>query len=333
MYIQFYFVISTKCNLHCSHCIRKYSDNYNNLQLSKDDIINITSQSKTRDLNIIPILTGGEPTIADSYFDILDYLTQKFPKVYTCTNGVLEEEKLNKLYKYKNNYIQISLDGNSTIHNKIRGEGSFEKASLSIEKLEEKGINVSVSSTVNKYNLQSMFELADYLSQLKIRNWKVSLEQQFENYNELMPIEEWNNFVDDLIHYAKIPLNIKKLFDFDLFERMERKNGREKLEKIANPNCGFCNSKCYIYPDLSVRGCTCIKDICFGNFKKNTLDEILDNMKSYKKELDVDISSPCYSCKWKYLCNGGCPGFSYHYNGRLGVGDIRCPLVRGMKIV
>jgi radical SAM domain protein len=39
-------------------------------------------------------------------------------------------------------------------------------------------------------------------------------------------------------------------------------------------------------------------------------------------------NSICNQCKYKNFCNGGCMGMSYNILGKLGLGDIRCPIVK-----
>lgn len=332
--LQCYFVLSLACNLHCPHCIRKYlKENNSNSELSnkitKSQIEKIVNQFKKEKVKIIPILTGGEPTISNKYIEILKYLSFQFPKIYTCSNGVIAQKKLDKIIQYKNNVFQISLDGDAKTHNAIRGDKSFETAIRTINFLTKNNIEVCVSTTVNKQNISSIFNLADIISTLKITHWKISLEQNFVNEKENLLIEEWNCFVDKILKYAKVPVKIKKMFDFELFEKLEKKYGKEYLQNNATKNCGFAKSKMYIYPDLSVRGCTCIDDINFGNLNKNSVNEIMCNMKNFQDNLQISSESICATCKWLYLCNGGCPGYSYHYFGTLGMGDIRCPFIRG----
>lgn len=326
---QIYLVLTLACNLSCPHCIRSFSKN------NSKDSIDFNALSRIfKDINkIIPnvqlILTGGEPTIHKDFFPIIELALAEFKKVYICSNGVINKDILDKLCLNKNVTIQISLDGTKDIHDLIRGKGSFDHAIKTIKLLLEKEIPVMISSTVNKNNIESMFDLSNFLNKYNISLWQIKMEQTFslaEN-NKRLPIEDWNTFVDKIVHTSRKKLSIKKLYDFQLFNKMEQKIGPEVLKKNIK-NCGFCSSKLYIYPDLSVRACTCMEKVILGNFKQDSLEDILKVMKNTRKIIQIKEDSICFSCKWNYLCNGGCPGYSLFFNESFGYGDIRCPLVR-----
>ena len=155
------------------------------------------------------------------------------------------------------------------------------------------------------------------------------MEQTFsvEEVKKRLSIEEWNIFVDKIIHVTRNKMSIKKLFDFQLFERMEKVLDSTVLS-YAVKNCGFCSKKFYIYPDFSVRACTCMDDFILGNLKHDSLSDILDSMNDKRRLLEIKEDSICFTCRWKKFCNGGCPGYSLYFNKKLGYGDIRCPKVR-----
>ena len=56
---------------------------------------------------------------------------------------------------------------------------------------------------------------------------------------------------------------------------------------------------------------------------KNLLEELNKKSPMIAKENEV-----CSVCEWASLCKGGCPGYSFHHLGRLGLGDIRCPKIK-----
>ena len=69
-----------------------------------------------------------------------------------------------------------------------------------------------------------------------------------------------------------------------------------------------------------------------GDLSKEPLDRILDSDKNKVfSEYQLAEDSECQSCEYKKFCNGGCIGMSYHYFGKLGMGDIRCPKLQRAK--
>ncbi|MDD3302440.1 MAG: radical SAM protein [Candidatus Gracilibacteria bacterium] len=105
--------ITSKCNIFCYYCFNdidydlKERNKRKNLGL--DDwkkIIDNLYENKTR----VVILTGGEPFLADFFWDILDYLKQKGFFIHINTNGTLFSDEI--LKKLNDNYsvnIMVSM--------------------------------------------------------------------------------------------------------------------------------------------------------------------------------------------------------------------------------
>lgn len=327
--MQAYVVLLTKCNLSCSHCIRNFTENTKDI-ISFAEVTNIFDEIYTNNPKTHLILTGGEPTLHPDFFKILSYANNLFDHISICSNGVYNEKILNGLYDFPKITVQISIDGDAQYHDLMRGSGNFEKSLQTIKKLIQNNIPTTVSTTVNKLNINSIIDLGKILTQFNLKKWQIELEQTFsvDESKKLLSISEWNSFVDSLLAQIKIPISIKKLYDFDLFRRMENKYGKSTLEKISNPNCGCCRSKYYIYPDKTVRICTCIDNFFLGNLNEESLNEIIKKFPEMRKKFNIKYNTPCINCEWLYICNGGCPGYSNFVFNEFGFGDIRCPKVR-----
>ena len=321
--MQLYILLTEKCNLHCTMCIRGKQQgrtiDFNQLKLLsfvnriQDDVI---------------ILTGGEPTLHPQFCDIVHYFSNKCKLVVVTTNGTTNYD-YKKLEDIKNLHIQISIDGDIHEHDQIRGVGSYDKSFQCLKLLNSLMMKFSVATVANRYNISSLDQLVNRLSMLKcMAYWKVSYEMPFENksYQQMLSAEEWNNLVDHLIQITPFRLKVKKIFPIELYEK-----NMSFLLKSTNNRCQNCGSgidKIYIYPDFTVFPCTCLTDFPVGNLLTQPLDAILcgNEIKKFSN-YQVDETSPCQICRYKPLCNGGCIGMSYHFFGKLGKGDIRCPLM------
>jgi len=275
------------------------------------------------------IITGGEPGLYDDFSVIMETAACCFPRVTLTTNGTFNDSFYETIDKYKKLLtVQVSLDGTREVHDAIRGNGVFDLAVSNIKRLVREGYKVTVSSTLHSENIKSMFSLADIISGLKIQCWHISPEQTFEKttLKRMLDVSVWNSFVNEIINYAQCRISIRKLFDFLLFEKAEEKYGKDFLRRSVVPNCGIGQTKVYIYPDFCVVPCTCMPDMVIGNLLEDSVIEIKKRLNALR--CNIETSSSCYSCRWNYLCNGGCPGYSYHLRGKIGFGDIRCPLVK-----
>lgn len=321
--MQIYLLLTEKCNLNCAMCIRGHQTGFS---LSLPTLKNIIARGDFTNHNIV--LTGGEPTMHPKFCQIVEMMSTVAKKITITTNGT-STYWINRIPRKDSVTIQVSLDGAQQAHDSIRGTGTYQKTWNTITTLDQEHIPYSVATVVNKRNQSSMDALCNSLALLRnLRFWKLSYEMPFgsANFNNMMSINDWNMFVDHIISHASFRLLIKKLFPFTLYDL----HYNELIKKVSTYsrcfNCGSGNQKIYIYPNLNVYPCTCLTDFCVGNIEKTRLSQILAGEKlSPFSHYKIEKTSPCYPCKYKLFCNGGCIGMSYHYFGVLGKGDIRCP--------
>lgn len=279
------------------------------------------------------VITGGEPSIHKELNSIVELMCSNAKTVTITSNGTISDY-IENLVNYDNLFFQISLDGDEYIHDQIRGKNSFSMTWSTLKLLDEKNFKYSVASVVSKKNEYGFDKLLYKLEELKnMRFLRISYEMPFGDaqigIGEMMSADEWNAFVDRVIEKAKFKLNIQKLFPFDLYDKnMERLKTENNL-RIRNLNCGSGKNKIYIYPDFRVYPCTCLTDFCVGDLSKETLNEIVLGVQNKKfKDYVLSDESKCKDCEYKLFCNGGCIGMSYHYFGKLGMGDKRCPKLK-----
>lgn len=322
--MQIYLLLTEQCNLNCKMCIRERQVG---TDLDYEKLKNSEWLSRLGEHDIV--LTGGEPSLHKDFFNIVKLMTIHAKTVTITTNGTINSYLSADLLS-DNLSFQVSLDGDNTMHDTIRGVGSYEKTMETIELLNAYNAKYSVASVVNKRNAVSMKCLEARLRELSgLKYWRISYEMPFGSagFDDMFLSEEWNCFVDEIIDIAQLRVRIKKIFPFEVYDRR-----RDELDAIYSKNrcnnCGSGLSKIYIYPDWTVYSCTCLTDFPLGNLLEQTLNEILsgkniDQFKNYKC-----INPVCKACKYYKYCNGGCIGMSYHYFRKLGMGDIRCPILR-----
>ena len=321
MGMQIYIVLTERCNLNCNMCIRgekKYRD------ISLQELKDIKFFDNVKGCDVV--LTGGEPMLYENIYEIAHEMARNARKVIITTNGTINLD-IKKISEIENLFIQVSLDGTEKIHDSIRGKDSFKKTVSTIRKLDINDVAYSVASVINRKNKDDLDTMLDLLKKFNnMRYWKVSYEMPFgrSNFDNMMSSEEWNSFVDTVVEKARIRVKIKKLYAFDLYSK-------RKVCNNINPcrNCGSASQKVYIYPDLKVYPCTCLKDFMIGDLHYERLKDILVGDSAYTFiNYKINRDSPCIECKYINFCRGGCIGMSYHVFKKIGYGDIRCPMVR-----
>ena len=325
--MQFYLLVNRNCNLSCPFCIRG-SKKESELDLQQWQFVLERNSFEKHTL----LLTGGEPSIYPQLGQLIDLSEPYFKKICIHTNGVdnkwVEHLESNKIM------VQVSLDGTREMHNKMRASGVMDVFHLSMDTcrmLANRRIPYCISSTVNKQNIDSVITLADTLEKVPgLSYWKVAAQLPFGcgKTQDCLSVPEWNACVEKIVRIARIPVKIHKLFDFDSLNKYIDKYGGLPPKAM---NCGNVSHKIYIYPDLTVYPCTCLTDFPLGNLGESDLEDILHNDAS-KRFLKYSVlkESFCYNCKYLLFCNGGCIGMSYHFSGKLGMGDKRCPLIHKM---
>lgn len=321
--MQIYLLLTQKCNLSCSFCIRGKA---------KDSYLDVSHLKKILEENDFSkyqlLLTGGEPTLHKQLNEIIELTHPHFKSICINTNGT-NSTWLDKLIN-RNIHIQISLDGTEEMHNQLRIQDKkniFSAIQETIRKIEMLNIPYNLSTTISTANLCDIQELAQYICQFqKMAYWKISPQLPFGcgGFDTHIDTGTWNSLVEDLLNTVTVRMHIKKLFDFSIIKKYQ-----DQIPKNILSNCGSAKTKFYIYPDFTVYPCTCLTNFPLGNLKNQTLEEIQKT--EYTKlfsSYSVDLTSTCANCEYLKFCNGGCIGMSYHYFGKLGMGDCRCPLVK-----
>jgi MoaA/NifB/PqqE/SkfB family radical SAM enzyme len=125
------------------------------------------------------ILSGGEPLLHPQFGEVCSIVRSLNGYVALSSNGILVPQYID-LFR-RNDGIQISIDGNSRVHDFIRGAGSYENAVRALRLLDENNIRHSISFTANKQNLKCI----DHIIDLCIETGSYLL-----NFNLYHPIHE-----------------------------------------------------------------------------------------------------------------------------------------------
>ncbi|MCK5853649.1 MAG: radical SAM protein, partial [Sulfurovaceae bacterium] len=148
--------LTERCNLRCTHCYQNEAIIKDELSLEENFMVvdkfvafikTLNKDSYSRGvLNI----TGGEPFVYKDLEPLLAYISQfkEYLSFNFLSNGTLINDKTIALIKkYKPLFVQISIDGDKTSHDRIRGAGAFETSMKGIKRLKENGVKVIVSFT------------------------------------------------------------------------------------------------------------------------------------------------------------------------------------------
>ena len=146
------------CNLHCTHCYW-WLNRKENEDLSVEDWKKIIDEKFKKKHVFIVTLVGGEPLMRP---DVVELFVKEFPKrACLVTNGTFPLPYFKDIYFY-----WISIDGDRKTHDKIRGEGSWEKTRKNvIDYVEKNGPkawkDIWITMTINSQNYKTIKTVID----------------------------------------------------------------------------------------------------------------------------------------------------------------------------
>lgn len=348
LFTQYTICPTMGCNLRCIYCFEEDNlhNNFNKMTHEQlDAILNyILNNKKQMELknpelekkNFMSInLFGGEPLLIsnkDIIVKILEFGEKNNIKIGIITNGTTLDKYLKLLERYKNIVsIQITVDGNEEIHDKRRirvdGSGTFKAISDNIDLLIKIGITIQYRINVDKKNI---FELKKLEKFVKDKKWN--------EYSNFIPYA--SPVLDFCGKSKEDTLTEHELYDLLVKEGLYGKEGCF-LNRIVSPCVGYVEN--FFKDNSSIKPwktnyceATSGSSLCFspdglistcitnagkgeyniGRFDKEGVFIDKDKFELWSKRSVFRIKK-CNSCKYAFLCGGGCPVMSLKRNGNI----------------
>ncbi|MBN1317073.1 MAG: radical SAM protein [Anaerolineales bacterium] len=174
------YFVNNVCNLCCRHCYVGYNEQRGSLAFADwkavfGDLIEAGAHTFGN--------VGKEPLLSwPTARGLLEYFREQrqarpYLRCGLVTNlTLLDDMRAKELATAAPDYVDVSLDGNETIHDLIRGEGTFATTMGNLAKLVELGVgdHVFISFTLNSENVGTLPALAEALCDLGIRRLLIS---------------------------------------------------------------------------------------------------------------------------------------------------------------
>ena len=155
--------VTTECNIACPHCFARLATTESArlpIELVKQIICEAYGIGYRR-LH----LTGGEPLLWEGLIEILDIAFEMgYKTAFLNTNGSLLTQNIaGSLATYDGLSISVSLEGSESLHNRLRGKGSFNSAVQGIEAALNAGLRVYVFAMATKSLLANLPQFANVI--------------------------------------------------------------------------------------------------------------------------------------------------------------------------
>jgi len=316
--------ITSLCPNRCKHCY--IDDRYDDSVLYEDFCRAWENISKFEDEHNVFLerisITGGDPLLNPDAWKIIEFLKGRKISIL----GIPERVTLDNIAKMKKMGVcsyQVSLDGLQTIHDDIRGRGSFEKTIVALKMLEEADIEHSVMFTANSMNYQELIPLIKYLDNKKIKtlfafDFMVGEINDIDGELSMVDAETGQQLLKD---YYKMLVELRE--SNSTVTLLEKNNMIKVLKSIEDKGdesnllfdfCGGCSNGIFsltVLPNGDVYPCRRLP-IKIGNIFEQTMDEIFlenDLMKKFRNSSNYEY---CKDCSYFGICRG-CPAITYHF--------------------
>ena len=260
--------------------------------------------------------------------------------VNIVTNGTTIDNKYYKLLKeHKSNIsvVQVTIDGNKSIHDMRRiradGSGTFDDICNGIDKFLEIGLKINLRINIDAENIMHISDIKEvfdnrgwttnplflpYASPVKCYNHRQKAKTVLAD-SEMLDIlmkDGWygskNAFLDTLLSPV-----------FGVVTRFFNTPGNQ-IKPWKKTYCeGTLGAQYCFTPDGNISTClTCVGN---SNYRVGTFDEngvkIDENRLKMWTQRDPFEMEKCKKCKFVFLCGGGCPVEALENNE-----DINCPV-------
>ena len=164
-----YIALGYACNHRCIFCPCS-STTPRNMKMSVQEVIDSIATSITnKDVHSV-LLSGGEPTIQQNFWDILEYLSKTDLSVGILSNADRLEnrkivDRILSLIPPQRLNITTSLHShNSKKHDKVtQSVGSFNRSLNGVNNLIDAGVNTTIKHCITKLNYREMEDFTDFI--------------------------------------------------------------------------------------------------------------------------------------------------------------------------
>jgi radical SAM protein with 4Fe4S-binding SPASM domain len=329
--------LTLACNLRCDHCGSRAGKKLPD-EMSTDECLDVVRQLHELGVELIT-LSGGEPTLREDWDSIAREISHRNILVNMVTNGVYGNGLTAKEVALRASAagmcnLGVSLDGAKEVHDTIRGAGTFDRTRDSVRTFVEKGLSITIMTTVNRLNVRHLWKVRDIAMELGARAIRFQLAK---------PMGTMNDHRDWVIDPGEVALLLPDI------ARMKQKGGIDvrvgdslgyygKPDKVLRDwswrrkktRWGGCQAGMQaigIQANGDIKGCLSLQagrgdadPFVEGNVRLHSLKDIWYRPGAFSYNRDFSIQSlthDCKECDKATICRGGARCISTAMDGTL----------------
>lgn len=158
--------LTNRCNLDCHHCFEGRNSADGDIKI--EVIEKVLRNARSHGFNYLG-LTGGEPTLHNSFMEIIKIVYEAGYKFGFVSNGWNFTGIYEKLLPYKDKLgvITFSLDGaREETHDRMRGKGSYRRMMQAVSICVVKDIPFTINNLITSYNREELREMVELATKL-----------------------------------------------------------------------------------------------------------------------------------------------------------------------
>ncbi len=302
-----HFQLTKNCNLRCWFCgqwgRKGFFADTEGSEMTFADWKKVIEELKSYTEKPDIMLWGGEPLVYEQFEEIVKLLRQDGFRLGIVSNGVMINEYA-ALLKEEFCHIYVSVDGTKEIHDKIRGEGVFDKVKENLELLRGTNAKISVMSVLSEENISNLEDTVEEILKLNcdeiILQEMIALsKEEAEEYKvQMRQMGITTEYINSWI------MENPPRCDSNAIEKLCRKypdKVKHLPHGIGEP-CKSENSHIHIAWNGNLLYCTDFYDFSAGNVKIEKIEDIFNNEKSEKfRRMIGDGKCPtCRHCSWRH---------------------------------
>jgi MoaA/NifB/PqqE/SkfB family radical SAM enzyme len=229
------------------------------------------------------IVSGGEPTLRKDLPQILDMLLGSHEIIAMSSNATMINKQLAMELARRVSYIDVTIDGNREVHNKIRGQ--YDLVLTGIRNLIDAGVELSLVTVMFDENADCILDVCKVANELGAKKLKV-----------LTPIRKGRGAA--VVHKG---LPSEKLANaFHRISEEKKKNGWNVRITLTDWGLVREGHALLIHPDGEVVASpvpsepSCIKS--FGNLTRDSMSDIWNRYEYVDNHLNKYLEETLYVC-------------------------------------
>lgn len=295
--------VTTECNLKCINCFA-HAEIYSHSHMELDRAKEIALEGIILGYKTIS-LTGGETFLWPHILDFLKFLKEiGYRSVLVNSNIHLFTEELCNLLSGFGDFLTIScsINGFREEHDRVRGEGSFDRVLTSLKIALKYKLKILVYTVINRRNLADLPQFTQWLfKEFEFVEDLVFIQQRGIN-NNYYRVEDLKLTPKDLVEFVKmvgylslggyrvnilensLSTVVAELLGFQWFPKSPEISRKGKIVVLES---GVITDN---HSSLEV----------LGSYDSNKLEDVLNS--EHYRALCIEESSECRDCNFITLC-------------------------------